>query len=155
MGPDHRRVDSVIRPAVDRVPGATFHGAIREERWRDAREMRDFYRGLDVYVCASVSEGTPNPCLEAASCGVPVVTTPVGAMPELIRDGENGRMFDGTIDQLVDRLSELRDRPRRARRLVRSMRRDVGDWDWSVLAERYAAMFADVLGEGGSGPSGI
>jgi len=145
QGPDHRRVDAVLRPAVERVDGATFHGAIREERWRDAGEMRDFYRELDVYVCASVSEGTPNPCFEAAACGVPLVTTPVGALPELVRDGENGRFFDGTVDQLVDRLTELRDDPRGADRLAGRMLHDVRRWDWSVLAERYATMFADAL----------
>jgi len=44
--------------------------------------MVEFYRSLDVYVCASRSEGTPNPCLEAAACGLPVVTTRVWAAPK-------------------------------------------------------------------------
>jgi glycosyltransferase involved in cell wall biosynthesis len=79
----HRGVPNFIVPAVAAVAGTELCLAAREERWRGMEEMREFYQSLHVYVCASRSEGTPNPCLEAAACGVPVVTTPVGNMPEL------------------------------------------------------------------------
>ena len=87
QGPEHRGVHEFIAPAVEAAEGAELHLAVREEKWRNREEMLDFYHSLDVYVCASRSEGTPNPCLEAAACGLPVVTTRVGNMPELIRDG--------------------------------------------------------------------
>jgi len=79
--PAHRGVHRYLVPAVAAVEGAELCLAAREDRWRNAEEMREFYQSLHVYVCASRSEGTPNPCLEAAACGVPVVTTPVGNMP--------------------------------------------------------------------------
>ena len=49
--------------------------------------MAAWYDTGTVYVVASQFEGTPNPALEAASAGCVVVSTPVGNMPELIRDG--------------------------------------------------------------------
>ncbi len=52
-------------------PRARRSGAPRR-RWSSSTSS------LDVYVCASRSEGTPNPCLEAAACGLPVVTTARG-----------------------------------------------------------------------------
>ena len=79
--------------------GAELCLAAREERWRTAAEMVEFYHSLDVYVCASRSEGTPNPCLEAAACGLPVITTAVGNMPELIRDGHNGFLVERRPEQ--------------------------------------------------------
>lgn len=45
---------------------------------RTLREMPDYYSSIDVYVCASITEGTPNPILEAMASGVPIVTTDVG-----------------------------------------------------------------------------
>ena len=66
-GPAHRGFHDVIEPAVAAVPGVRLQTAIREQHWRNHDEMLDFYRDLDVYVCASRSEGTPNPCLEAAA----------------------------------------------------------------------------------------
>jgi len=53
-------------------------------------EMLDWYRSLDLYVCASSAEGTPNPILEAAACGIPFVSTSVGVVPE-IHDQTGGR----------------------------------------------------------------
>lgn len=88
--PEQKGLDDFIAPAVRLVEGAQLVTAIREEKWRGPEEMRDFYHSLDVYVCASRSEGAPNPCLEAAACGIPLVTTRVGSMPELIQDGVNG-----------------------------------------------------------------
>ncbi|MBZ9995264.1 glycosyltransferase family 4 protein [Mesorhizobium sp. BH1-1-4] len=144
-GPAHRGFHEVIEPAVAAVPGARLLTAIREQRWRNGDEMLDFYRDLDVYVCASRSEGAPNPCLEAAACGVPLVTTRVGSMPELIRDGDNGLFFDGTAEGLANKLALLRDTPSLRSRMAARMLETIREWDWDVLAENYARMFGSLL----------
>lgn len=51
-------------------------------RRRDFSEMPSYYAGLDVLVCTSAAEGTPNPILEAMACGVAIVSTDVGIVPE-------------------------------------------------------------------------
>ena len=144
-GPAHRGFHDVIEPAVAAVPGVRLQTAIREQHWRNHDEMLDFYRDLDVYVCASRSEGTPNPCLEAAACGVPLVTTRVGNMPELIRDGDNGLFFDGTAEGLANKLALLRDTPSLRSRMAARMIETIREWDWSVQAENYAHMFTSLL----------
>jgi glycosyltransferase involved in cell wall biosynthesis len=53
-------------------------------------DAREFYRGLDVFVLASLSEGMPLVNLEAMSCGVPVITTDVGGAAEAVLDGQCG-----------------------------------------------------------------
>lgn len=50
-------------------------------------EMPAWYAKISCYVCASEAEGTPNPPLEALACGRPVITTPVGIMPKVIKSG--------------------------------------------------------------------
>jgi glycosyltransferase involved in cell wall biosynthesis len=145
--PEHRGVHEFIAPAVAAVEGAELRLAVREERWRSQEEMLEFYRSLDVYVCASRSEGTPNPCLEAAACGLPVITTRVGNMPELIRDGENGFFVERDAADIAEKLRRLRDDPGLRERLGRAARVAVGAWDWRHLAARYDAMFKDVLGK--------
>jgi glycosyltransferase involved in cell wall biosynthesis len=146
-GAEHRGVGEFIAPAVAAVGGAELCLAVREERWRSREEMLGFYRSLDVYVCASRSEGTPNPCLEAAACGLPVVTTRVGNMPELIRDGENGLFAERDAADIADKLRRLRDDPGLRQRLGRAARAAVEPWDWRLQAVRYEAMLRAVLGE--------
>lgn len=45
--------------------------------------MPEFYRNLDVLVCCSEFEGTPNPVLEAMATGCAVVSTDVGIVPDI------------------------------------------------------------------------
>ena len=137
-GAEHRGVHEFIAPAVAAVEGAELRLAAREEKWRNREEMLDFYHSLDVYVCASRSEGTPNPCLEAAACGLPVVTTRVGNMPELIRDGENGFFVERDVADIAEKLRRLRDDPGLRDRLGRAARATVVEsWDWRRQAARY------------------
>jgi glycosyltransferase involved in cell wall biosynthesis len=146
QGAEHRGVHEFIAPAVAALEGAELRLAVREEKWRGREEMLDFYHSLDVYICASRTEGTPNPCLEAAACGLPVVTTRVGNMPELIRDGENGFFVERAAADIAEKLRRLRDDPELRNRLGRAARAAVVEsWDWRCQAARYEPMFKAVL----------
>jgi glycosyltransferase involved in cell wall biosynthesis len=73
--------------------------------------MPDFYRGLDVLVVCSRSEGGPLPLMEALCCGIPVVTTHVGLADVHIQHGHNGWFFDGEEAELTRRLKWLARNP--------------------------------------------
>jgi glycosyltransferase involved in cell wall biosynthesis len=50
-------------------------------------------RAMDAFALPSyANEGVPQSIMQAMACGVPVVTTPVGAIGEIVRDGETGLM---------------------------------------------------------------
>ena len=149
----HRGVHEFLVPAVAAVEGAELCLAAREDRLRNAEEMRDYYQSLHVYVCASRSEGTPNPCLEAAACGLPIVTTPVGNMPEFVRDGDNGFFVTRDVEDIAAKLRRLRDDPELRERMGRAARAAAEAWDWRRQAPRYAEMFEAVLDGGVAGPS--
>jgi glycosyltransferase involved in cell wall biosynthesis len=65
------------------LPGAVeFRGQVLE--------MRSIYQEADILVLTSEHEGTPNVILEAMACGLPVVATRVGGVPDIIQDGLTG-----------------------------------------------------------------
>lgn len=71
----------------------------------------------DVSVLSSVSEGLPNSLLEAMAAGRPVVATRVGAVPDIIHDGENGYLVPpGDAAAMADRLARLLRDPELRRR---------------------------------------
>ena len=71
-------------------------------------DMRAVYQQAAVCVLTSDHEGTPNVLLEAMASGLPVVSTNVGGVPEIVRHGETGLLFEPeNVDGLVASLSDL------------------------------------------------
>jgi glycosyltransferase involved in cell wall biosynthesis len=70
-------------------------------------EMPAFYRNLDVLVCTSAIEGTPNPVLEAMASGAAVVTTDVGIVTESFGEKQSGFIIERAAEPFADALAKL------------------------------------------------
>ena len=57
-----------------------------------SENVAELLRGFDIFVLPSLNEGISNTILEAMATGLPVVATNVGGNPELVMDGETGRL---------------------------------------------------------------
>jgi len=57
-------------------------------------EVADWLRAIDIFVLPSLSEALSNSLMEAMACGCCVVASNVGGNPELVRNGENGFLFE-------------------------------------------------------------
>ncbi len=79
------------------------------------RELLPLYQRADVFALPAVSEihwGIPNVLVEALACGVPVVTTPLPSVPELVEDGVHGILIeDGDPGILADGIERLSREP--------------------------------------------
>jgi len=76
--------------------------------WINEKEKDTLLRKTDIFVLPSYGEGLPMSILEAMSYSIPVVSTPVGGIPELISDGETGFLIEpGDIDALYTKLKQL------------------------------------------------
>jgi len=56
----------------------------------DTQSLVQYYQNAKVFVLPSYYEGLPTTLLEAMACGIPVVTTSVGGIPEVVVNGKNG-----------------------------------------------------------------
>src|SRR5262249_30034787 len=71
-------------------------------------DVPNWLHRMDVFVLASNSESFPNALLEAMACGCCVIGSAVGGVPELIRDQENGLLFQsGDVDDLAAKLTTV------------------------------------------------
>jgi colanic acid/amylovoran biosynthesis glycosyltransferase len=81
-------------------------------------ELPDEYAAADVLVLPSAAEGLPVVLMEAMACGVPVVTTRITGIPELVEDGVSGILVTpGRADLVADALVRVRKDPDWAERL--------------------------------------
>ena len=56
--------------------------------------INNFYQDINLIIMTSSLEGLPMVILEAFSLGIPVISTPVGGVPEIVFDGYNGYLID-------------------------------------------------------------
>jgi hypothetical protein len=140
--PGKRGVEDYIVPAVEGLQGVIFKLAARENKWRTQEEMVFFYQNLDALICASRTEGGPHSLLEAAACGIPLISTRVGIAPELIQDGENGFLIDRTIDAIRSAVIKLRDNQELRTAMGKRARETVENtWSWDLQAKNYIPFF--------------
>lgn len=119
-----------IRKRLAAVKGSILPGA--------QRNVLPYLRAMDIYVMPSHTETTSLAVLEAMSCELPVVSSPVGFIRQYIVDGENGFFFK-TKDSydLARRLQQLVDDPALRERVGKKARRMIrGEFDWEIAAER-------------------
>ena len=83
---------------------------------------------MDVFVLPSIYEGSPNALLEAMYCEIPVVSTAVDGVDDILSDGENGLLFPvGDSAALTDILARLTADPALRTDLGKAGRRTVED----------------------------
>jgi teichuronic acid biosynthesis glycosyltransferase TuaC len=80
-----------FRPEIERqIAEGNLHENVRLLGWLDRESLAELMCAADVFCLASFTEGWPNVVHEALACGVPVVATRVGAVPEMLADERCG-----------------------------------------------------------------
>ncbi len=104
---------------------------------------------LDVLAVPSLSEGTPLVIAEALRAGTPIVATPVGGIPDQIRDGQEGLLVPVGDDQaLADALAAVLLDRELAARLRRAGSRRSEEFSQTVMVERIARILRDAARSG-------
>jgi glycosyltransferase involved in cell wall biosynthesis len=111
-------------------------------------EMNRFYNKADAYIVASTIDGTPNPALEAASCGKPIISNKIGNMPEFIVDGHNGFLLDEMeINKYAKILMWMKRNQKRSFEMGLNGRKTIEEsWTWEkVLNKHERQVFRRIL----------
>ena len=129
-------LNTIIKPACEQSQTKLITNERNYTNALSKDQMKELYNSADVYCVASETDGTPNPALEAAACGRPIISNAIGNMPEFIVDGYNGFLVDKDIEAYKEKLIWLRDHPMEAKEMGQNARKTVLDgWTWKHSTE--------------------
>ena len=107
-------------------------------------QLRDIYRASHIFVFPTQQDFMPQVLAEALAFGLPCMANDVGAVKDLVRDGETGFLFsrDSSIDQWAERLSRLISNPVE---LAQMSVRARGFAEKELNFDRFEKLIADVV----------
>lgn len=124
----------------------TFLGAVGQD------ELHELYEKASIFCLPSFAEGVPVVLMEAMAMNLPVVSTKITGIPELVEDGVSGFLVaPGRPDELADRLELLLTDPSLSRELgARGREKVLREFDAELSAAQLYELFTAQLGEGES-----
>lgn len=131
---------SLERLAAELRADVTFTGAVGQD------EILEHYAAADIFCLPSFAEGVPVVLMEAMATGLPVISTTIAGIPELVRNGESGILVPpGRVDLVAGGLRQLIGDPSLRSRMGAAGRAGVlADYVASEGGRRIASLFTRV-----------
>ncbi len=124
-------------------PRVTFVGAVSPD------QIPDYLSRADIFARPSLSEGLGNSFLEAMAAGLPTIGTPVGGIPDFLKDGETGWLTPVNSPQiLAEKIKFIldpanQDQVNRVTAAGQKLARD--NYNWPAVAEKMEAVFNGLI----------
>lgn len=150
--PDTPEIGAEVDALVAQLQ-ATRDGVVAVPEMLPVPELVQLLSHATVFACPSVYEPLGIVNLEAMACGTAVVASDVGGIPEVVDDGQTGRLVHYDADEpaayeaaLADALAALLADPDEAARMGRAGReRAVAHFGWDAVARETTELYRSVL----------
>jgi N-acetyl-alpha-D-glucosaminyl L-malate synthase BshA len=138
-GPERSRVEALVHE-LNLQDIVRFRGELDD--------LVEVYGTSDVFLLPSESESFGLAALEAMACGVPVVASDVGGLPEVVTEGETGFLAAvGDVAAMAEKVEQLLSDERLHRTMSRLARERVeSTFRLDPAVDRYEAVYRRVLG---------
>lgn len=105
---------------------------------KNYNEIVPYWQALDLYLVTSRIEGGPKAILEAWATGVPLVSTKVGMVPDIARNGENVILTEiEDIGAIIASVEKILNDNQSKERLVANGLNEVQKYSWEKIVARY------------------
>lgn len=127
------------------------HGELRfVQHTRDRALLSKFYQAADLYVHAAKAEVWGLSLTEAMACGLPVVASNVGGIPDQVTEGETGFLVEvADADRFAERIGRLLDNQLLRQRMGRCAAHHAhAEFGLSKMADNYLRLYRSILAKG-------
>jgi glycosyltransferase involved in cell wall biosynthesis len=123
-----------------------YPGAVDVYSWVDSEQRDALLSASDVFVLPSYQEGLPMALLEAMAAGLPVITTPVGGIPDVVTDGIEGLLIKpGDVAALCGAMSAMIEQESLRLQLGKRGRLRAEDFDVNHFAAELREIYRGLL----------
>ncbi|HTP12033.1 MAG TPA: glycosyltransferase, partial [Bacteroidota bacterium] len=131
-----------VRALFEGVPGVTFQSGLTDQ------ELLDVYQGASCLLMTASNSTANNALLEAMACGVPVVSSSVGGLPELNIHNQTGYIAEiGDIDRMAKYAVDLLANPAKHRAFSEAARNRAIEFNLDKVVTQYEEYYQRVLNE--------
>ncbi len=143
---DLKGVRKIIRPVLEELIQDNYPIEIKFADRKDGfiphDKMPDYYNSIDIYICGSKNEGTPNPVLESMACGVPIISTDVG----IVRDAFGTKQKKYILEErnkecLKSKIIELLKDKSQFEELSKENLKQIQEWTWKNKCYQFKEFF--------------
>jgi len=115
--------------------------------WVSGETKLDLFRTSDIFLLPSYKEGMPMVILEAMAFGLPIISTCIAGIPDMVKEGINGYLLEsGDIDGFVEKIKILSlDKPLRET-FGNESRNLVKCFDKEKISEKWDILYKETLG---------
>ena len=113
---------------------------------KDSHEVAKLINKSKVLIMPSYNEGGPRVVIEAMACGVPVLATSVGIVPDVIKDRESGRIIDWNAEDVAAKLKELLSNAEEYDKYKHAGLEVAKQFEKRVTIKNYADKLKEILG---------
>lgn len=105
-------------------------------------DLRRLYNSCDIFIFSSLEEGFGMPPMEAMACGIPVVATNVGAIPEYAIAGETILLsLPGDVEAMAKNIIELIENKKRRDRIITKALKRIRNFTWEGATRELEEVF--------------
>lgn len=146
---DLKGLRKIIKPAIQELIDEGYDIKLdiadRNIKKIDHDDMPDYYNKIDAYICASRTEGDPNPVLESMACGIPVISTDVGIVSEVFGKKQKQFIIKRDKDELKKKIKELIDNKKLFEELSKENLEQIKKRDWKDQVKIFEEFFDKCL----------
>ncbi len=140
--------DGIERENIEKIVNKInqkYNNSIIMTSW--IKDVASFNAGMDVICLTSKNEGTPVSLIEAQASGVPIVTTDVGGVRDVVLEGKTGFVIaDFNKDLFVDTLLELVDNEKKREKMSQNGWNYVEEkFHYTILVKNMTNLYHDLI----------
>lgn len=144
--PDYKGFNTIIKPAIEELKTEGLkietYFADKQQNPIPFEEMPNYYNKIDILICASKAEGTPNPVLEAMASGTIVISTNVGIVPEIMNRKQKKFILKERNKEELKRIIKLAYDNRDAFESISRENIEISkNWDWKYKCNLFKKFF--------------